>query len=158
MEEWIHANYILVFSEQFLKADWWTMNIVHRVNAGRVVCRAQGYRSMQSSEVHAKWEGRMNQGSLCYTHIYIYVLNKQRLPITVLKIDQTVKPDLSIKAVDVFFQNISWNIFTESLYKSLMTVAIALSQKIECNMKSSSKQGLDKYIYHWLPMIWEELR
>ena len=83
------------------------------------------------------------------TLIYKYVLNKQRLPITVLKIDQTVKQDLSIKAVELFFlQNISWNIFTESLYKSLMTVAIALSQKIECNMKSSSKQGLDKYIYH----------
>lgn len=37
------------------------------------------------------------------TLIYKYVLNKQRLPITVLKIDQTVKQDLSIKAENTFF-------------------------------------------------------
>ena len=71
--------------------------------------------------------GRENESGILMLHSYINisVLNKQRLPITVLKIDQTVKQDLSIKAEEIFFLKILAKISLQSRYKSLMTVTIA---------------------------------
>lgn len=62
--------------------------------------------------------GRENESGILMLHSYINisVLNKQRLPITVLKIDQTVKQDLSIKAEEYFFFKILAEISLQSRY------------------------------------------